>query len=369
MSVTYEVVRTVARFQALRQPWHDLWLRSNGGIFQSHAWIAACVADSRLNIGLAWQGDQLLAILPVTIRYRAGIRVLEWAGQQFCDYCDGIVEPRHDALLHYLWHHVYHAGGFDLVWLKQISMDASLYPLIQRNDPGVTAIAKNDICLQVANQWSSGETWFRTLNKKTRNDHLRGKRILSEHGELSFREFTSDDSLGGLLEWATELKLQWLKSHGNISPMFEKGTSSLPSLVAALSEIGVLKVFLLECGTTPLAISINAVQNNMMLAFFATYDPTYERGSPGIVLMTHYTMWAFDRGIKVVDYLRGEEAYKFKFANALIETKTLIGARTVCGGLALAAYRLKTEQTRKIQARPRLGSAYLTTTGQPRAIA
>jgi CelD/BcsL family acetyltransferase involved in cellulose biosynthesis len=102
-----------------------------------------------------------------------------------------------------------------------------------------------------------------------------------------------------------------------------------------------------------------------MLALFATYDPEYERGSPGILLMTEYTKWAFDQGIEEVDYLLGAERYKFRYANRLIKLHVVAAARTPLGWLTLQAERWRQRQV----AEPDLtiGSAYLTEKGTPRA--
>ena len=358
MPCVYEIVRDHARFAAIEPAWRELWQRSDASVFQSHVWITACLEDVRLHIGLAWQNDRLLAVLPLTIRYRAGLRVLEWAGQQFSDYCDALAEPKHDVLVHYLWRHAYRAGGFDLIWLKQVAHGANFYPLTKTWRAG-------DCCLQIINYGSlTGESWFRSLNKKTRNNHLRGQRILGQSGQLVFRE-VSDGQIDPLLMWASDLKRDWLAKHHQTSPLLRTdGTNALTGLVHALASLGALRVFLLECADQPVAISVNVVQNQVMLAFFATYDPRFERGSPGIVLMTEYTKWAFDQGIKTVDYLRGEEPYKFTFANESVHMASLIAAKTLRGSLGLMVYRLK--NSHQTLERPALGSAYRTANGMLR---
>jgi CelD/BcsL family acetyltransferase involved in cellulose biosynthesis len=358
MPFSYEVVLDETRFRAIEPAWQELWHRSRAGIFQSHNWIAAAQNGSRLNIGLAWEQDRLLAAMPLAIRYRSGLRVLEWAGQQFSDYCDALADSSSDAILRFLWNQLVRAGGFDLVWLKQIAEGANFHPLAKP-----WRGMKPEVCLRLHNVWSSGESWFRSLNKKTRNDHLRSKRILGQQAALTFREVTNEP-LKSILSWATDLKQDWAAKRGLQSVLLQS-PNMLAQLVSALDALGVLKIFLLQCGDRPVAISINAVQNDEMLAFFATYDAAYQRGSPGIVLMTEYTMWAFDRGIKAIDYLRGEESYKFKFANVAVPMSHLIAAKTLRGGVGLLGYRWQSRGTAAVE-RPAIGSAYRTQNGNPR---
>ena len=48
-------------------------------------------------------------------------------------------------------------------------------------------------------------------------------------------------------------------------------------------------------------------------------------------------MWAFDRGLPEVDFLCGDEPYKFRFADARTELASFVGARTLLGRGALLA--------------------------------
>ena len=52
--------------------------------------------------------------------------------------------------------------------------------------------------------------------------------------------------------------------------------------------------------------------------------------------MVEYLTWAFDHGMAEVDFLCGEEQYKFKFATAQTELASYVGAKTWIGGIALA---------------------------------
>jgi CelD/BcsL family acetyltransferase involved in cellulose biosynthesis len=52
-----------------------------------------------------------------------------------------------------------------------------------------------------------------------------------------------------------------------------------------------------------------------------------------------YAQWSFDRQLKLVDFLRGEEAFKFRLANAETLLNTVKGARTFVGHIALSGHR------------------------------
>src|SRR5689334_5366290 len=49
-------------------------------------------------------------------------------------------------------------------------------------------IEPQERCMRIDNHWPNGAAFFRSLNKKARNNHTRGKRILTElGGDASFR--------------------------------------------------------------------------------------------------------------------------------------------------------------------------------------
>ncbi len=89
-----EIVQSGDRLAEIGSAWTQLWQRTDGLIFQSHAWISAWWntvpdRDSRsLRIGLVWSGDALVAVLPLAISRRKGLLMLEWAANAHSDYED-----------------------------------------------------------------------------------------------------------------------------------------------------------------------------------------------------------------------------------------------------------------------------------------
>jgi CelD/BcsL family acetyltransferase involved in cellulose biosynthesis len=362
-SPVFEIVKEEARFLEIGAEWHRLWLETDSGVFQAYAWVLSWWQNChkhryRLRIGLAWHGDQLVAIIPLVIRSWRGIRLLEWAAQMFSDYCDAIM---HSSLelgsLTALWESLYGDSNFDIMRLKHVRPDAKLQPVLQRVS---SLIDQREVGLKVVSRWSNGAEWFRTLNKSTRNDYRRGKRILDAFGRITIHESVQCDD-----DWLTHvinLKRLWLSRSPNA---LVEDYTTLPAFVRALGEIGRLRIFQILCNDQVIAASINAVHKNRMMAWFATYDPAYRRASPGVILMTEYTHWALDRGFTEIDYMLGDEQYKYKFANAMTQLATFMCSKSIWGAGALSAYRLSFHHNGGAK-QLALGSAYLTKSGQSR---
>jgi CelD/BcsL family acetyltransferase involved in cellulose biosynthesis len=262
-------------------------------------------------------------------------------------------------VLEALWMRATRRGGFDLVRLKHVRSSAAIRPLISMLG---MAEERVEVCLQVAGDWPDGESWFRNLNKKTRNNHTRGRRILDESGSIVIRQLGEDEPREATICRLLQLKRLWSNNRG--SPLVRNDTTLL-ALANALDRLGCLRIYVMECDGTIIAGSVNAVHGDRMLALFATYDPAYDRAGPGIILMTEYTKTAFDEGLTEVDYLLGCESYKFKFANQRSEVYIYVRGYTWVGRLALAGYRWW-QRRRPTEQAVSIGSAYLTEKGTPR---
>lgn len=338
-----EIVDSGARLTEIGMAWNALWRHGDGLIFQSHEWVAAWwktvpgQAERQLRIGLIWRGEELIAILPLAIQRRKGLRFLEWAANDCTDYADVLIHPRcPTTALNRLWRQLVAAGGFDLYFLNRLRPDGKFGALLNAPDGlRLAANRRTEICSQVAGDWATGAQWFDSQSKKTRQNYRRGRKALEESGKVTFRLLPLDEPAGPVLARLAELKRQWLAGNGRISPLFDAGAPALPALVEVLAQAGALRIFVLECDGITIAISINFVQHGTMMAFLTSYDPSFERGSPGMVLLMDYVQWSIDQGLEAVDFLCGEEPFKVRFATQTITLTSVMGPQTLKGRLAM----------------------------------
>jgi CelD/BcsL family acetyltransferase involved in cellulose biosynthesis len=182
---------------------------------------------------------------------------------------------------------------------------------------------------------------------------------MSEKGTLRFRLLDANEPLEPVLERLAGLKRQWLASRGHSSELFAEDTRTLNGLVTVLRDKGILRLFVLELDGLVVAVSVNFVQRNTLMAFVTTYDPAFERASPGTLLINDYIMWAFDHGLGTVDFLCGAEAFKLRFATETRTLFSLVGAGSLRGEVALAAdYAMHgIARWRKLRGKPAKASA------------
>lgn len=341
-----EVVRDDKRLHEVGPAWTALWTRTGGFVFQSHAWVLAWFTTlparerQELRIVLAWQGDQLAAVLPLAIRRKRGLRVLQWAAKDVCDYCDALIIPgSFPGLLQKMWALISAEGGYDIVYLGQLLPDAAARTLIHGdadNSVRLSPSHRSESCLSVLRSWPDGQSWLASLPKKVRQNYRRGQKYIGERGTLKFSLVETPEKRARAIELLAAQKRHRLTAEGANHALFSEGAPMLPALVDVLDKAGLLRLFVLECDEKIIAITINFVQGNRMMAFLTSYDPGFERGSPGMMLIVDYVQWSLDHGIGVIDFMRGAESFKFRFANEQTMLGSCLGSRTLAGAAAVA---------------------------------
>lgn len=339
-----EVITATERLDQVGAAWERLWQRFSGSVFQSHGWIRAWWAAQeagsglRLHIGLCWDGLDLVAVIPCVTRSHRGVRVLEWAAKECSDYCDAVARPDAREALAGAWQAIVDAGGFHVVYLSHVRPGAILPRMLEAGRAAPAALrlgTRAEQTLQVRSNGLTGGGWFRTLSKKARNNHTRGKRILEEHGALGIGAVSEPD-IAGTLDHMVRLKSAWLQANTQRNALLDRDACGLRSLVDHLRRQQALQVFSITCDGELVAGLVNIVRGDRAAAFFSAFDRRFDRASPGTIVIAEFLLWAFDHGVPEVDFLCGDEPYKFKFANARTELASYVGARTLLGRAALA---------------------------------
>jgi CelD/BcsL family acetyltransferase involved in cellulose biosynthesis len=351
VTLKIEIVTDAMRFATIRQAWRQLWERSDSYIFQDHDWITGWLAGVRdhgevkLRVALAWEGDRLCGAMPCAVHRRSGLRLLTWAAQVFSDYCDCLLDPAYDdaSLLLLLWDGLRQFGGFDVINLQQVRPDAKCRQFLDRLVKDGAKFHYGDRqerCMRIENRWTNGEFFFRSLNKKGRNNHTRGKRILAElGGDVRFRLVEPAEDARSLIDEIMRLKRVWLRANDPNSPLLGNDGIVQRAILEQAWQSGLVRIFLLESGGKIAAASINFVYAGRMEAYLTSYGATFDRASPGTILIVEYARWSFDRGLTHVDFLRGDEAFKFRLANAETLLSSFTGARTLMGQVAMTGHR------------------------------
>ncbi|WP_424362068.1 GNAT family N-acetyltransferase [Methylocystis parvus] len=355
-------MRTHERLMEIGPQWRDLCEEAGASLFQSHAWISAWAGattdrDARdLWIVVAWRGERIDAVAPFAIGHRYGLRVLQWAAQGYSDYCDAVLRPgAAQSLLAQMWRALEGSCAFDFALLTDIRPGACIHDMSEREGGVLRAYHREVTCSRVVSDAPSGAAWFDDHPKKFRQNYRRGLAALEGNASLTFRLLAPDEEpLGPALARLCELKRLRLGEAAAHSPLFsEKGYPMLEALIGAMAREGALRIFVIEREKQIIAISVNFEYGGELLAYLTAFDQAFARGSPGMALMIDYIKWALDNGVKSIDFLRGDEPFKRRFATHSITLGSLCYGRTAPGRLLLAGAAMYN----RLRSRVRGGSA------------
>jgi CelD/BcsL family acetyltransferase involved in cellulose biosynthesis len=340
-----EIVGTIERLEEIASAWADIWRDAQALIFQNHDWIVGWwkgtqAHDRVLQIVVAWRGEKLAAVLPLVKQRRRGLWMLEWVARDFSDYCDAIVRPGVDpAVLRRMWELLWRRGGFDVVQLNRFLPTAAARALLGDGSK-LRPHTRDELSLRVVGPWAGSQAWFDQQTKKARQNYRRGVKVMSDNAVYRFRLLGDGEPPAPVLGRLAELKRLWLARSGLEAPLFDERSQALAAFTRVLAANGLLHIFVLERDGVIIAISLNFVQNGSMMAYLTSYDPEFERASPGMVLMVDYIKWSIDQGLAVVDFLCGSEEFKGRFASQSVTLESFVAGRTYRGRAALVAERI-----------------------------
>lgn len=326
---TCKVLRSEAEVAALSSEWQHLHERSGWSMFTDPRWIDAWwqilgkPGGWRLHVVAGWRGGRLVAVAPLAIIRRKGLRVLQWAGGDVFDYCDSLLEDRNDA--GQLWDTVRQSGNFDIARLYDIHPEATSLPALVK----FSRVVRTAPTHHVRTEWPNGEAWMATRSSHTRREFKRRTRQMAEKGPYSFEVRTSGTLPAPVLDALIAQKISWCIATGKApisGPMVRR-------IIELAAEDGKLHLCWIQVGNNIIAVSLGFIRGNAYYGYLHSYSPEWSHFSPGTSLEYHLIMWCMDNGMKEYDFMRGDEAFKATLCNGVRELSCLSFPGTMAGRL------------------------------------
>lgn len=255
------------------------------------------------------------AFLPLVLDHRglkeAWLRIIQPVGSNEFDYHDPVFvdgDPQRPC------------EGF---WralrddLARWGREASLVQLPRVREPctsgfGLFRSAESAPYLDLS-RFASYEELLCALPAKSRQDVRRKQRKLDKLGPLTLRVFGEVDTasaLDGLADLLAEHARKWPQSYK--APGFHH------RVLRYAQERGVLHFSVLETGGQPASWHLGFLHHRRFYWYFPAFAPEVAEFSPGMVHVALLVERAFRHDAQVFDFLRGEEAYKRRWANGTV---------------------------------------------------
>jgi CelD/BcsL family acetyltransferase involved in cellulose biosynthesis len=302
-------------FSELREEWIGLEQHAaDSNIFLTWAWQHAWweeMGTGRLDLLACRAGDHLVGIVPAYHEEVGTQRVVRFGGGlEVTDYLGFIVSPGYEhavAEAFLLRCRQFTELVVDLHFMRQ---DSTTLRALQEtaDDLGLSyQIEQEEVSPRIvlAGDW---EGYLAQLDKKDRHEIRRKRRRLEEAGGWTIHDSTAA-TLDADLE--TFFRLHAMSSRAKEDFLTDGNKEFFRHICSDLQREGWLSLRTLAVEGRPAAAVLGFVYGDKLLAYNSGYDPDFNRLSAGFVLMTEEIRLSIEAGLREVDFLRGDEKYKY----------------------------------------------------------
>ncbi len=326
----------------LESEWSSLALAA-GNLFGTPDWVRAwheCFGNpNRLRLVSARDdGGRLLGLVPLVVDRRGPLRIARFAGYGVGDILGPVVDPSVPGLARALLDESLERSVTDwdvFVGERMREIDG------WGSDWGDTVVRAEANPMIDLTDWPDWEAFVRSRSKKLRQQIRRDQRVLANEHGMIIRRVAADDELPSALDELFRLHALRFGQQSSFVPhaAFHR------CFAARALERGWLRLWTLEVDGSPVASRYDFSYANAYYAYNAGRDPTWARGSVGLVLRAHTMEAAFLEGVTDYRFLRGDEPYKKRFGTtddrlvSIARARSWLGRRAISVGLRLRELR------------------------------
>jgi CelD/BcsL family acetyltransferase involved in cellulose biosynthesis len=339
MSLTIHAYHDTDGFEKLTGEWNDLLRRSAADTifltleFQRTWW--ECLGEGELLIlAVRDDADTLVGIAPLFETPNSQEqRALATVGcVEVADYLDIIVaqsqeEAVYAALIDYLTSSS--APAWDLLDLCNIHEDSptlKLMPSLAKAQGWTVSTARDDVCpiVRLPGTW---DEYMEMIDGKQRREIRRKLRRAGAQAPVDWYVVGPEHNLEA--EFEDFLELMAASSPDKEAFLTPQMRHFFRQLAQLMNDAGWLELVFLQVGERKAAAYLNFVYNNRVLVYNSGLDwRSFPNLGAGIVLTAHYIRHAIEQGRELLDFMQGDERYKYQFGGQDVEVRRLLIQRT-----------------------------------------
>jgi CelD/BcsL family acetyltransferase involved in cellulose biosynthesis len=291
-------------FQTLE--WQCSWWNA----FGSHAQSLVLVAEV---------AGRMAGIAPLMLSQQRILgrqrRIVEFIGTHAADYCDFIVEAEQRTVVTLMlkWL-IDRADRWDLLHLIDIAETSPLLDVLPQ------MFAQRGYTTDLRPLYECPTHIFgdraadqRLLKKK---DIREAYNQLRRQGQVEFRSYTAATEIAGYLDLFFQQHAdRWAKTSTPSSFRDDRQRSFYRALAHLLGPNGWVLFSVVSSNRIPISFDFAYEYGNRIYGNKSTFNPDYRRYSPGMLHIRYLLQYGMERELKELDFAKGEEKYKYRFAN------------------------------------------------------
>ncbi len=333
--ISIRLLTEKTEFKNIAGEWNVLLAQSKiNSPFLSWEWLytwwevyAAEKKNNQLAIAAAYEGEQLIALLPGYIRkethFGIPMQVYAFLGSidESSDYLQVIQQDPENPdislqLIRFLLDNEH--LSIDLFDISNVLENVPFLQVFEKiNDAGeyVVQIRHHRICPYIALEGTYAD-YVQGLSKNLRYNLRRRTRQLFEKNDASFAYITEKRQVDQAIDELFELHEKRFETKAAESIFRADFRKSFHKKIAEnFLDIGWLRLFRLRLGDRTLAVQYCFEYSDSLYYFQAGMDPEWDKKSVGLVLMGKVIEYAYEKNLKIYDLMRGGEAYKFRWTD------------------------------------------------------
>lgn len=308
-------------FSGMKEAWDDLIARSKvDNVFLTYDWMGSyirnCCNGDRLIILTVFDDDALVGIAPLMIR-RHGFKGLSvksicFIGTTASDRMDFILDgPREKCVMSIMDYLIGIGRDWDFLDFHEIAGSSGTLEAIEK-------WAKLRDLKSVSGPWErsffiklNGNAEF-ILKKVSKKLNRKTKKLNKEtRADLDFSRYMGNEAKESLFYEIRFIASRSWKGTGHKSVFLRHGIRDFhKDIFLEFANSGCLDISILRMGDTPIAYIYNFLYNGRLYNYSIEFDSRYSHISPGTMLMLWSIENAVSKGIKEIDFGRGEEGWK-----------------------------------------------------------
>jgi CelD/BcsL family acetyltransferase involved in cellulose biosynthesis len=310
-----EILTAEADVEAIADEWRSLQAAAGRIPFTDYDWFDACwrhlckPKGSTLHIVTGRVDRRLVAVLPLVVLHKKGLRILQGAGKEAWFPCDVLAEdPNHVKIL---WGAVRQSRRYDFAHIRYVDPGSACGQALdsfgRRRDIEKTPYLRFTC--------SDSQAWLGSLSKHRQTKNRRGLCLLREKGAVELQVHTTDALPDGLIDRIVGQKMAWCIKYG------KRGLFDQPCVVEFFHQWletawkhKQLFIACLQCANETIACRLGFIHREVAYSYLITYDPEWAFYSPGNILTILFINWAIEHGIKEIDFGHGAGVHKDRYA-------------------------------------------------------
>ena len=347
--------------------WADFEARAGGTLYQNSLWCRAWMETVGVALGArpvlvtGHENGRLVFLLPLQVRRRQGVRVLEWLTSPHHNYGWPLLDPSFAAQA---------ADWFDAHFSAVVSAVADVDAIALTENPQELMGRGNPLAAHFTLRGANpsfvldlDDNFEALQSRRQSGERRRGGRKneagLAKLGEIGFGLPVGKPALHSLIDTMfrqQEARLAELGIHGVFGPVERQFIHRLAELQDEARPV--LAPYHLTLDGEVLAVMLGGLHGNGYWALISSLAAgAARRHSPGDVALRRSIAACCDSGLDFFDFSSGDTVYKRAWADHTVDLSNIMAANNLRGLVWVSAMAFHLAVKRSIKASPSLLAA------------